>query len=158
MDAKDAIPITISLAALLIAGWTYLSTRHGAVQAERAADTAERASKYALLNAKADLFVALRATFLSVHNSFPRERIDDFAPHRLAYRAYWINAYNEWYVTTKICPAYNLWEEFYQEAITSAATDPHIGLALHEMLDEGFAFGAKALRGEFLAAISIQHG
>lgn len=156
METKDWVAIFISLAALVISGWTYLSTRHGAVQAERAADTAEKASKYSLLNSKAELFVTLRAEFLAIHNNFPRERTGNFVEHRHAYRAYWINAFNEWYVTTKICPAYNLWEEFYKDAITSAVADAHLGRALDEMLAEGFAFGARSLRGNFVAAVGAR--
>lgn len=142
-----------SVAALVVAIWTYLSTNENATHAERSANVAERDSTYAKLNAKAELFVTLRSSYLAIHKDFPRGNSSNYEDFELVYRAYWVNAYNEWFVTRKICPGYLLWEEFFCEAIQSSLSRSNLKHALDDMVSDGFAFGANDLRQEFFGDI-----
>ena len=139
----------MSGAAFIVSLWTYLSTNRGATHAERSANVAEKDSTYSRLNAKAELFVTLRSSYLDIHKEFPRGSNSNYKDFELIYRAYWVNAYNEWFVTRKICPAYSLWEEFFNGAIQSSLSRENLNRALDGMVSDGFAFGTQALRQEF---------
>jgi len=143
----------ISGAALIVSFWTYFSTNRGVTHAERSANVAEKDSTYSRLNAKAELFVNLRSSYLDIHKEFPRESGSSYEDFELIYRAYWVNAYNEWFVTRKICPAYSLWEDFFNGAIKSSLTRENLKRALDGMVSDGFAFGADELRQEFFRDI-----
>lgn len=144
--------------ALLVSLLSVFIARSSAAQAKRSADTSEKSYRYARLNAKAELFVALRATYLAIHNSFPRTKSCVYEEYRNNFRAYWVNSYNEWYITRKICPSYGLWEEFFHGAICGALGAENFTRALREMLDEGFAFGSNDLKQEFLVDIGFGCG
>ncbi|MBG0847228.1 hypothetical protein H3222_18655 [Pseudomonas chengduensis] len=135
---------------LLIAGTAIIVSIRGHIHARRSADMAEKSYNYSRVNSKAELFSSLRTTYLTVHLNFPKSKKYDYQDFKSAFWSYWLNAYNEWYITRHICPGYALWEEFYRDAIRGALANDSLRRALTEMIAAGYAFGAHELREKFI--------
>jgi hypothetical protein len=60
-------------------------------------------------------------------------------------QAYWLNSYDEWFITTKLTPQFRrLWSSFYERAIIAGVAHPVLEQELRRLLrdHEGFALYA----------------
>ena len=99
-----------------------------------------RASQVALVQTH----LALRTRFLEIYRRLPLEG-DELDEGRTALRAYWHNAYDEWFIANRLTPAFGrLWHEFYEGAIVSGLRHKPLEEELHALLlrPEGFSLYA----------------
>lgn len=101
-------------------------------------------------NSKAELFSSLRTSYLAIHMNLPKSEECNYQEYKSVFWSYWLNAYNEWYITNYICPKYALWEEFYSDAIQGSLAKENLRRALAEMISESYAFGSADLKEKFL--------
>ena len=110
---------------------------------------------------RAELYTSLRNRYLEIHGQLPEELWSN-AGYRPAggsdgWRAierYWYNAFDEWFVTTKVVRHDNgaLWSTFYEPALQSSLKHEAMRRVLCGMLDGGSTFGGH--RDEFEQVIS----
>jgi hypothetical protein len=81
---------------------------------------------------RAQLFISLRSRFLEIHKGLPDQledpnwEVQEGTSEWRAIERYWYNAFDEWFVTTKIFSGdrEELWKIFFSHAIQSALKHP----------------------------------
>jgi hypothetical protein len=98
-----------------------------------------RAARVALVQTH----LALRGRFLQIYQHLPLS--GDRDEGTAAMQAYWLNSYDEWFITTKLTPQFRrLWSSFYERAIIAGVAHPVLEQELRRLLreHEGFALYA----------------
>jgi len=108
-------------------------------------------------NSKTDIFLSLRAAYINIHGDFPRKGCEKTDLNNGVLERYWLNAYNEWYVTNIICPEHNLWDEFFKPAIMGALERDEYKEKLESMMAKKICFGDSEHKKKFLRSIGIKN-
>ncbi|WP_261887481.1 hypothetical protein [Vibrio aerogenes] len=149
MDCLNIISIVIAIFALYISRLTYLALRKQTVVNEKDATVNEN-------NSKAMLFIQMRDKYSKIYANFPTDNKDfEYEIYQHELKEYWINSFNEWYITNKVCPSYKLWDQFYESAIKKTLRKSAFKEALYYMNEEDFSFGSDSLKDEFFKAIEF---
>jgi len=115
-----------------------------------------RSDSRSQIAARAQLFMSLRTRFLKVLEDLPPEysdpKWDASDPlHREAANRYWHNAFDEWYVTTRLHAGLMrpLWDQFYSKAILAGLGHNGLRKTLIEMRKQDRALAGlwKEFRG-----------
>lgn len=102
------------------------------------------------VSARAEVFISLRGRFLEVHDDLPETfhdpnwRVQEGSSEWKALERYWLNAFDEWYVTTRILKVDHgvLWDGFYSHAIMSSLRHASMRKVLLHMFDGRVSFGS----------------
>ena len=97
----------------------------------------------------------LRGRFLELYQRLPLG--EDRDPARAAMQAYWLNAYDEWFITNRLTPEFKqLWTKFYGRAIVAGLAHPVFEQELRHLLGMREGFGLYA--DEFVKDIEVLAG
>lgn len=99
---------------------------------------------------RADIFLSLRQTYLNIHKGLPYQikdsvPVDKGSEDWDAIEMYWLNVFNEWYITNKSLKheCKKLWKEYYAGAIASSVHDENMRRVLEDLLVErNYSFGS----------------
>jgi hypothetical protein len=110
-----------------------LASLFASIQSQR------RAERVAIV----ETHLALRGRFIDLYQHLELE--PDRNPARAAAQAYWANAYDEWFITTRLTPEFKrLWIKFYGQAIVAGLAHPVLEQELRHLLGMQEGFGLYA--------------
>ena len=110
-----------------------------------------RAERVALV----ETHLELRGRFLEIYQHLDFE--PDRNPARAAAQAYWLNAYDEWFITNRLTPEFKrLWNKFYGRAIIAGLAHPVLEQELRHLLGMHEGFGMYA--DEFVQDLEVLAG
>jgi len=110
-----------------------------------------RAARAALV----ETHLELRSRFIELYQHLELE--PDRNPARAAAQAYWLNAYDEWFITNRLTPEFKpLWNKFCGRAILAGLAHPVLEQELHHLM--GMQEGFELYADEFVEALEVLAG
>lgn len=136
---NDWIPIAISVGAVAVAVMSFMRSTAAA---------------------RAEVFLELRKRFSEQKHSLPEWYDAEAVPEEAtrselrAAELYWQNAFDEWFLTTRLDPWHlkKLWARFYEGTLERALTHPALRSVVAKLTHEGAEFGKS--QEEFRASLN----